>query len=218
MAPNEAGAATRERILAAALDLGGREGLEALTTRRVAAEAGVNLGLLHYHFASKDALVRETLQSFVGQLLATITEAGDSLVEAPPSAILVEIFTLALGKIMDRPGLVFSLISQLVGIMAKASVEAGAEPMEEAIRGHEGLGFLLEAQGILVQRIKALLVSSLGQDESLLARRSLQLFTSLLHPLLFTPFPRIIYGFDLRSREGMRAYIEGVVADALRAP
>lgn len=216
MAPNEAGTATRERILAAALDLGGREGLEALTTRRVAAEAGVNLGLLHYHFASKEALVRETLQTFIQGLMASVTRAGQENPGASPAALLAEIFVLALERIMGRPGLAFSLIGQLVNIMAAASGPGAPGTVEDTLKRHENLGFLLAAQTFLVQRMKELLEPSLGRDEALLARRSLQLFTSLFHPLLFTPFPQIIYGFDLGTEAGRRAYVEGVVADALR--
>ncbi|MDA8411736.1 MAG: helix-turn-helix domain containing protein, partial [Treponema sp.] len=61
----------RERILAAATDLAGREGLEALTTRRVARVAGVNVGLLHYYFESKESLIDETLGLFLDEMLAT---------------------------------------------------------------------------------------------------------------------------------------------------
>lgn len=216
MAPNEAGAATRERILAAALDLGSREGLEALTTRRVAAEAGVNLGLLHYHFASKEALVRETLQTFIQGLMATVLKAGEENPGASPATMLAEIFTLALEKIMGRPGLAFSLIGQLVNVMASASGPGAPGTVEDTLKRHESLGFLLTAQGFLVQRMRELLMPSLGGDEALVSRRSLQLFTSLFHPLLFTPFPMLIYGFDLGTEAGRRAYVEGVVADALR--
>ena len=216
MAPNEAGAATRERILAAALNLGGREGLGALTTRRVAAEAGVNLGLLHYHFASKEALVRETLQTFVEELMASVAAASQANPGASPEAMLVEIFVLALDRVMARPGLAFGLIGQLVSIMATASGPGSNGAVEDTLAKHESLGFLLKAQAFLVQRMKSLLAPSLGGDEALLSRKSLQLFTSLFHPLLFTPFPLMIYGLDLGTPEGRRVYVEGVVADALK--
>jgi AcrR family transcriptional regulator len=187
-----------------------------LTTRRVAAEAGVNLGLLHYHFASKEALVRETLQTFIGELMASVATASQAFPGAGPEATLAEIFTLALDRVMARPGLAFGLIGQLVNIMATASGPGSNEAMEDTLAKHESLGFLLEAQTFLVQRIKSLLAPSLGKDEALLSRKSLQLFTSLFHPLLFTPFPLMIYGLDLERPEGRRAYVEGVIADALK--
>jgi DNA-binding transcriptional regulator YbjK len=58
---------TRERILRATVDLIGREGISAVTNRRVATVAEVGLGSLTYHFASQVDLLRESLLLFVGE-------------------------------------------------------------------------------------------------------------------------------------------------------
>jgi DNA-binding transcriptional regulator YbjK len=58
---------TRERILRATVELIGREGVSAVTNRRVAATAGVALGSLTYHFSSQVDLLRESLLLFVGE-------------------------------------------------------------------------------------------------------------------------------------------------------
>ena len=50
--------ATRERILAAALDLFSELSFDGATTREIAARAGVTQPLLNYHFSSKDELWR----------------------------------------------------------------------------------------------------------------------------------------------------------------
>ncbi|WP_298012079.1 CerR family C-terminal domain-containing protein [uncultured Aquabacterium sp.] len=50
------GALARDRMLMAALDLFGRHGFEATTTRMVAQQAGMNLGAIPYYFGSKDDL------------------------------------------------------------------------------------------------------------------------------------------------------------------
>src|SRR5262245_36084658 len=47
---------TRERIVAAALEAFAERGFDGARTRDIAARAGVNQGLITYHFASKDAL------------------------------------------------------------------------------------------------------------------------------------------------------------------
>jgi TetR/AcrR family transcriptional regulator len=52
---------TRERILAAALDLFSERSFEGATTREIAARAGVTQPLLNYHFRSKDELWREAV-------------------------------------------------------------------------------------------------------------------------------------------------------------
>jgi AcrR family transcriptional regulator len=47
----------REQILDAALALVDREGIDALTVRRLASELGVGMMSLYYHVADKDALL-----------------------------------------------------------------------------------------------------------------------------------------------------------------
>ncbi len=47
----------RRQLVEAAMEVMRREGAWALTTRAVAAQAGVPLGVVHYAFASKDALI-----------------------------------------------------------------------------------------------------------------------------------------------------------------
>ena len=58
---------TRERILRTTLDLIGREGIAAVTNRRVAEAADVSLGSLTYHFDSQLDLLRESLMLMVGE-------------------------------------------------------------------------------------------------------------------------------------------------------
>ena len=60
---------TRERLIAAAFVVVAREGLDAASVKAIAAEAGINSGLLHYHFPTKDALFEaallEALESYL---------------------------------------------------------------------------------------------------------------------------------------------------------
>lgn len=51
----------REQILAAALQVALRQGLDGLTVRRVAEAAGLSHGLVHFHYKSKDALLSALL-------------------------------------------------------------------------------------------------------------------------------------------------------------
>ncbi|MCH8178349.1 MAG: CerR family C-terminal domain-containing protein [Proteobacteria bacterium] len=65
-----ADAPTRQRMLLVALDLFGRHGFDATTTRMLTQAAGVNLGAIPYHFGSKEALYAEAaehLARFIAQ-------------------------------------------------------------------------------------------------------------------------------------------------------
>jgi DNA-binding transcriptional regulator YbjK len=61
---------TRERILRATAELISREGVAAVTNRRVASAAKVALGSLTYHFPSQVDLLRESLLLFVDEEVA----------------------------------------------------------------------------------------------------------------------------------------------------
>jgi DNA-binding transcriptional regulator YbjK len=75
---------TRERILRTTIDLIGREGIGAVTNRRVADAAGVSLGSLTYHFDSQVDLVRESLMLMVGEEVARLEAIAGELRRARP--------------------------------------------------------------------------------------------------------------------------------------
>jgi AcrR family transcriptional regulator len=52
----------RERILAAAVRLIAREGIDDVRLARIATDAGVSAALVSYHFATRDALLAEALE------------------------------------------------------------------------------------------------------------------------------------------------------------
>lgn len=63
---------TRERILAAALELFSERSFEGATTRHIAERAGVTQPLLNYHFRSKDELWRAAIDRLFARLHAVL--------------------------------------------------------------------------------------------------------------------------------------------------
>src|SRR5271156_595022 len=63
-------AAAEEALLDAAERLLGDAGYAGITTRRLATEAGVNHGLVHYYFGSNENLLVHALERFTGRLIA----------------------------------------------------------------------------------------------------------------------------------------------------
>jgi AcrR family transcriptional regulator len=61
---------TRQQLLDAARAVLQRDGVAALSTRSVGAEAGVNLSLIHYYFGSRDGLLLAILEQIDADLLA----------------------------------------------------------------------------------------------------------------------------------------------------
>lgn len=65
---------TRGVILEATVQVLVREGYEGVTTRRIAEAAGVNIGTLHYHFGSKEALLSEAVLTNLRRFQQTLRE------------------------------------------------------------------------------------------------------------------------------------------------
>jgi len=63
----------RAELVDAAIRVVAREGFAAATTRRIAAEAQVPLGLVHYWFSGKDELVEQVVAKLLAELTAATT-------------------------------------------------------------------------------------------------------------------------------------------------
>jgi AcrR family transcriptional regulator len=67
---------TKERILQAAVDVADRDGLEALTMRRLGSELGVEAMSLYKHVANKDAILDGIVELVVGEIEIPSEEAN----------------------------------------------------------------------------------------------------------------------------------------------
>jgi AcrR family transcriptional regulator len=72
----------RVQLIEAAIAVSTKEGIDAATTRRVAREAGVSVGVVHYCFGTKEKLFEEVIRTIVGQMAEVSTPEplpGDDL-------------------------------------------------------------------------------------------------------------------------------------------
>jgi AcrR family transcriptional regulator len=102
----------REDLIAAATKVIVRDGVAAATTRRIAAEAGVPLGTVHYWFASKDDLLAAVVQSVLDDLESAVAAAQTPAVRPDDSGApdLLESFRAAWRVVeADEPGRQLSL-------------------------------------------------------------------------------------------------------------
>src|ERR1700739_4991345 len=74
-----------EKIISAARKLFTEKGFDAVKTRDIAAEAGINLALLNYYFRSKEKLFEivmiENFERFIEQLIPVLSDEGSSIDE-----------------------------------------------------------------------------------------------------------------------------------------
>jgi AcrR family transcriptional regulator len=79
---------TRDKLIDAAFRVVARDGLADTNVKSIAAEAGVNPGLLHYHFASKDALLEAAVTAASDHYIAGL----DALIAAHPREKLLDAY------------------------------------------------------------------------------------------------------------------------------
>ena len=77
--PKHSADATRENILAAALDLFSDVSFDGASTREIAARAGVTQPLLNYHFRSKDELWQAAVDGLFAELEQALTTRAHGL-------------------------------------------------------------------------------------------------------------------------------------------
>jgi AcrR family transcriptional regulator len=89
----------RAQIIAATMHLIAHDGVTAVSTRKIAREAAVNLGTLHYRFGSKDDLLLAVLDAATSMMISALVvdvHPGDGLCTA-----LAESFA-ALSALLDQ--------------------------------------------------------------------------------------------------------------------
>jgi AcrR family transcriptional regulator len=118
--------ATRQLILEAAIDCIEKYGLENVTTRRIAQQAGTNIASINYHFRSKDELLAETLALTSKHMLEDVLRTLETSRE-PFEATLREVFRYLLEGSWRFPGMSRAHLSQ--AIMTGRRDSAGARAM-----------------------------------------------------------------------------------------
>ena len=82
---------TRERIMAAAAEVFGRNGFKAATIRQIAEAAGVNVAAINYHFKGKQGLYAEVLETLLASGFARYPANG-GLAPDTPAPLRLEAF------------------------------------------------------------------------------------------------------------------------------
>lgn len=78
----------RRALLDAALRIIARGGVEAVTHRSVAAEAGVSRGATTYHFASRDEIVLEAFRHYIDRVAANLASTFEDLARASQDSLI----------------------------------------------------------------------------------------------------------------------------------
>jgi AcrR family transcriptional regulator len=113
---------SRERILAAAVELVGRDGLTRLSMDELAAAAGVSRASLYRLFPGKPALFRELVRTY--SPMETIVEVVDRSRALPPEEVIPELARQAARMLEGRTGILRSLLFELLSVSPDAQEAA----------------------------------------------------------------------------------------------
>jgi AcrR family transcriptional regulator len=94
---------TRERILEAAIAGIEKYGIDQLTTRKIAEEAGANIASINYYFRTKGDLVAQVLETTAEHMLSDVRSALEEG-KGPSREIMHEVFLYLIEGMMRYPG------------------------------------------------------------------------------------------------------------------
>jgi TetR/AcrR family transcriptional repressor of bet genes len=122
----------REALVDAAIESLKRWGHEGLSVRRIAAEAGVSIGLINHHFPHKDSLVAESYRAF-SRRLSQSYEAAVAAAGKDPRTRLRAYFN----AFFSNPNLDPQVLTAWVVYWSLVQVS----PEMRAVRDEEGRGY-----------------------------------------------------------------------------
>ena len=141
----------RVALVDAAIESLKRYGHEGLSVRRIAAEAGVSIGLINHHFPNKDTLVAESYRAF-GRRLSDSFEAAVRAAPAAPRERLRAFFN----AVFSRPNLDPQVLTAWVVYWGLLQVS----PEMRTVHDEEGRGY-----GDLLGRLLSNLARERGQSK-----------------------------------------------------
>jgi TetR/AcrR family transcriptional regulator len=187
---------TRNMILKAALAEFAEQGYEGSTTASIARRVGVTQPLVHYHFGSKEALWRTTVDGLFERLHTHLTEMGKNSSDLGSAPAVVELtfgfmdFTAAnpeFARIVNHEGVVD-------GPRLRWLTEHYLRPLFERFGGYLDK---LKGAGLVRDIPNAFLL--------------FVFFGAAQHFFDLAPLVKEMYGIDARSPEASRAYTNALL-------
>ena len=184
----------RERIYLATVKIIGKEGIRALTTRRIAQEAGVNIAAINYYFGSKDKLVEEALNG-------TLNEMAD----LPSDLLDVEA--------LEVPARLQAFFQGVMGSMVKYPGIARAHLYAPLVNSDFSTPFVLRFQEFLEDihtklKEKGVRVKVKDMD---LRMAIVQMISAVILPAVFTQMFEPFAGSNFKDPEVLKRYVAGLL-------
>ena len=167
--------------------------------------ANVNLAALHYHFRSKENIIKEAVEIFFSRIEKYFLILKKE--EVSPELRLKEFIKVYTLNFIEYPGVFISQIGMMVQNVLNSkdheTIKDGVPQLFKTLS--HGLGVL-----------KKTLSDYLGiQDNKIISMKAVQLITSIAHPLLLTDLPLQLFHINYKDPLEREAYIEMVIKSLL---
>jgi AcrR family transcriptional regulator len=138
---SEQRAATRERIVEAALEAFAERGFRGASTRDIAERAGTNQGLITYHFRSKDELWQAAADRIFGRLAKRTTEQLGALASEDPRERVREAIRIYVRFVAAHPELFRLMVDEGKNSERRMKwlVDTHLRPRYEQLTGPRGI-------------------------------------------------------------------------------
>lgn len=187
----------KEKILQATFEIIGSKGVQAVTTRKIAARAGVNVAAVNYYFGSKDNVINEALKIFTSKLLSPYLHLDDTTL--PPVERLRNFLRSYADSTLEYPDVFQNFIEQV---------------MRHSDLSFEYIEFLKKVGWEKLEKL--IREITLAQDgEDILRMKIFQMFSSLEFPVLIGVEMESLSQFDYYDRECRYQYVELVLKSLL---
>jgi AcrR family transcriptional regulator len=182
----------RSKIIAATIDCIEREGIQSLTIRKIAREAGVNGAAINYYFGTKDALVEKAMRRTL-----------DEMMKMPE-----EIFDAAKGEALDRIETFF--IAFLEGLVRWRGI-VKAHLYEPLMEGHYETDFIRRFGEFLAAVAGRVRSAIPFVDETVVRMSIIQTVSAVMLPGLLPKAFLRFSALDFEKPEVRSAYVRALV-------
>jgi len=186
----------RERILQAALELIGTDGLTALSVDEVASHAGVSRANLYRLFPGKQALFMGVIHAY--SPLDAVSQAATAMSEEPPEVVMPElartVYRVVAGPDAPRIGLLRAIFFEVSSLSPDA--EAAAQELATAVFASVGAYVMRQMQAGRLRMIHPIL--------------ALQSFVGpIFFHLMTRPLAERLLGLNMDGEAAVTALAEG---------
>ena len=185
----------KESIIQAATELIGEKGerMDEITVREICKRAGVGLGLVNYHFGSKERLIEACVERIIGGIVARFEEMKDGTAGMPALDRLVHLSSATLDYLFEH---------EVVARVSILSDMHTPKPDDNTSRTFAAYVPLVAACGP-------------DWDEATVRRKTLLLITTMQQIFLRHEAVGALLGVDLSVRENRHALHERILRDVL---